>query len=181
VPAVTQWWRRIFSNAKTHVYPLTLEPRLLRNWKDRGFKLHPGFKDAPADWPWTDVREASLLMGNGGFTDESWEVFKLPGLQLSIRAREVEGYLSDLEQLGVRSDLGRPYYKLHGWRCCLCMLPGHRDRLLTQLADRLHHAVAVAAAEAVEFNRRLRKCDEHPNMKVEQRLPEKKGRDEHDR
>jgi hypothetical protein len=175
MPATTQWWRRLFSNAKGHVYPLTLEPRLLRNWKARGFKLHPGHVDAPADWPWRDVREASLLLGHSGFTDESWEEFVLPGLVLSLRARDVERYLRRLDELGVRSELGRPYYKLHGWRCCLCMLPAHRERLLVQLSDRLHHAAAVAAAEAPMFNRRLEDMSEHPNLKVDQRLPEKKG------
>jgi hypothetical protein len=172
---MAQWWRRIFSNASTHLYPLTLEPRLLTNWTARGFKLHPGIQGAPADWAYTDTKTGSLSLGHAGFTDETWEVLHLPGLKLSFRAREIDEYLSLLERLGVRTELGRPYYKLHGAGHCLCLLPRHRDELLVKLESRLAKANAIAAAEALVFNERLDKMSEHPNLKIDQRLPEKKG------
>jgi hypothetical protein len=172
---MAQWWRRIFrDDVKTHYYPITLEARLMENWTARGFKLHPGTEGDPADWVWSDVSEGSLSLGHSGFTDETWEVFRLPGLALSIRAREVEDYLVRLEEAPVRLEIKRRYFKLHGFSECLCMLPQHRDRLLVQLKAGLTKANAIAAAEAVDFNRRLEEMSEHPNLKVDQRLPEKK-------
>jgi hypothetical protein len=171
---MARWFRQIFENAKTHLYPLTLESRLRRNWHARGFRKHPGVEDAggPPDWPYHETPSSSLCLGGMGMKGETWEHFHLPGLDLAFLAREVESYLIHLEQLGPRLELNRRYYKLHGALHCVCLLPSHRDRLLGQMRDRLPVANAIAAAEAVQFNQAMDSANRHPLIDIKQRLPQ---------
>lgn len=171
---MARWWQTLFSNAKSHIFPLTLRPRLERNFKDRGFELLEPPEHILKFWASRETTEAGLHLGGMGWKFDSWEEFFLPGLKLKLLSRQVEDYLECLENLGPRSELGRPYYKLHGDRQCLCLLPQHREHLLGLLRERLPVAREIGAIEAKEINRRLDAMNKHPNIDLKRREREGK-------
>jgi len=164
-----RWWRIVFDNAKTHVFPLTLKPRLVRNFARRGFRVMEPPKHAPRDWASQEVSEAGLCLGGPGWKFEHWETFQLPGLKLKLLARESDYWLEHLEHLNPRLDVTRPFYKLHGDHHCVILLPEHFKLLKQQMRDRLPELRAIAAAEEIEIDKSLEKLAKSPFVYVKKR------------
>jgi hypothetical protein len=166
---MARWWQTIFHNAKSHVFPVTLKPRLMRNFARRGFELMEPPESYPRDWASKEVQKAGLCLGGGGWQFEVWEPFQLPGLRLEFRAREVEMLLEHCEHLSPRFDVKRPFYKLHGDRHCVILLPQHFEALKQQMRERLPQMRAIAAAEEAEIDKRLAEIAKSPFVYVKKR------------
>lgn len=162
---MAQWRITVFYNAKVHVYPTELMSRLKENWRLRGFQIRSdeGYEER-------EITEAWICGSPSGFIDESHEEIQLPGLTFSMRVREADYFYDKIVKLDKRLELGRPYYKLHGWISTICLLPTHRELLEKELAKRLPKARAIADAEAVEFNRRIDEMNKSPYVDIRQRL-----------
>ena len=171
---MSKWNVMVFRNAKTHVFPATLLPRIRRSFDKRGFKLDDAPHQREAYGP-AHKETDTFAFDPGGmcFTDAVWEEFNIPGLTVKVRATDFEICLERLERLPERRELGRAYYKLHGYTHCLCMLPQHRERLIGEMRRRSSEVKMVAYAEMIEQNSRFDRMEENPSVYVGWRHPVK--------
>jgi hypothetical protein len=168
-----KWERVVFTNAKSHVFPVTLRSKLMENFSARNFEINHDFQDMYGG-PIHEAKEMGLCLPGMQFVNESWEDFKLPGLKVSIITRDVEWFVKRLDKFGPRFELGKPYYKLHGDLTCLCLLPDNFTSLKKQLIERLPLALATAAIDAKEFNKRVESMNTHPNINIKSKREERK-------
>ena len=149
------WWVRDpdVGGWKSHCFPNPLKNRLLRNLENRGLRL-----PKPGEFCALHVFEGKFELDAGGscFADEPKLEYKVDELAVIVPVTQFEMWFDGLYKQKKRLELGVPYYKVHTWLHCLCLLPRQLMDLLERMEVRLEEANALAELENQRFNQMLR-------------------------
>jgi len=160
------WWCLLFEKAKTHTVPDVLKSNIIENMKDRGRDLCVVEENERGHHK---IKEGGICLGGARLMDESRMTFYLPGLRLTLFASDVEHYIDQVTYAHERLELTSPYYKLHGYLHCLCLLPFMRRELEEQLRTRADEAKALAAIDAKRWNAAMEKLKDCPHVDLKKR------------
>lgn len=122
---------------KAHIIPKALVEDVTLNLVARGL---PSYTQKVIESCGLDRRGMCM-------TTRSIQDLEVDGLTVHVPSEHVEHFLHKLENLGVRTEIGQPYYKLHSWLMCVCLTPEQRDILLSELRRVLPEANALAQLE----------------------------------
>jgi len=161
---VSKWYRTIFSNAKTHVFPATLRARLTRSFLQRGFKVAIGPEC---------TRQAGVDIGRARLADEEIVSFEVAGLDLGFYLSDVPVYAEHMATVEPRDEIGRGYFKLHGALHCVCFTPWQFRALRRKVDEALPRLAPLARVENQRINRVFDQIAKSPLILGEdERLPE---------
>jgi len=132
---------------KGHLVSDTLRGPIIENLKKRGMSPHS-----------EERSQFAIDLPGMCLADRSWTEVRVGGLTVAAPTAELSTFYGRLDDLGVRKEIGVPYYKLHSWLSCLVLTREQRDQLLHQWVDLLDMADAIASAESAALIDRVSRC-----------------------
>lgn len=144
-------------DCKSHAIPEELVDGVINNMLERGV----------AGMNKTSTKAISFDLPGIAYIHRHMHTIQVDGLEIDIPATDVEEILEKAENLSVRNEIGKSYYKLHGFHRCICLTPEQRQELVDALKAILPEANAIASAENEEFNKKL--VGTHKNILVKPR------------
>ena len=134
---------------KSHALPETLSAAIIDDLKSRGL----------GEYTTKETEEFLIDMPGMCMVDRSYHTFEIDGVSIKMPSSEVDIFHEKLGRREERIADGKPYYKLHGWRCCIVLTPSQKEQLLSEMTAALPECEAIESAENAEWNSRMDKIN----------------------
>ena len=144
------WLMDSSGRCKSHALPETLSAAIIDDLQGRDFLI---------DYTTKETEEFCIDMPGMCMVDRSYHTFEIDGVSISIPSSEVSIFHEKLGRREERIADGKPYYKLHGWLCCIVFTPDQREQMLSAMLAALPECEAIESAENAEFNSRMDKIN----------------------